>query len=437
MRKSLPVILCVSALFAPAAFANVTVNTPANGATVSGSVQYIASATTTTCSKGVGSMGIYTAPGVLAYVVNGASLNTKLSLNPGKYNTVVEEWDNCGGAGTTPITVTVTSGGSTGVYVSSPANNSTVTSPVNFTATASTSCSKGVSSMGIYTAPGVLVYVVNGASMNYNLPLSAGKYNTIVEEWDGCGGAATTPVTITVGSGGGGGNSFSNLQHSVGWADYGQRAPTFIDCSPSPCDNITFSMTQNIKSPSMSGESTEMSLGGSQGYGDGLWNNHLIGDLSSQGLPDKNHTLVPTLHNFTYDVYFWGSNLGLAQAVEFDINQFFDNLGFIWGHECRVAGGNEWDIWDNLNQRWVPTGVSCYPNNNAWNHLTLQVQRTSSNQLLYQSITLNGKTSTLNQYYNPGSAVNWYGVTVNYQEDGNSSQSPYSVYLDQLTFTYE
>jgi hypothetical protein len=65
------------------------------------------------------------------------------------------------------------------------------------------------------------------------------------------------------------------------------------------------------------------------------------------------------------------------------------------------------------------------------------VQRTSNNQLLYQSITLNGKTSTINQYYNPGSAVGWYGVTVNYQEDGNSSQSPYSVYLDELTFTYQ
>jgi hypothetical protein len=436
MLKSLSVIVCLSAFFAPAAFAGVTVNTPANGATVSGSVQYVASATTS-CSQGVASMGIYTAPGVLVYTVNGASLNTTLSLTPGTYNTVVQEWDHCGGASTTPIKITVNGGGSSGVSVSSPANNSTVSSPVNFKATATTSCSKGVSSMGIYTAPGVLAYTVNGASMNYNLPLAAGKYNTVVEEWDACGGAATTPVTITVGSGGGGGSSFSNLQHSGGWAGYGQRAPTFVNCSPSPCDNITFSMTQNIKSPSMSGEATQMYLAGSQGYGDGFWNNHLIGDGSSQGMPDSNHTLVPTLHNFTYDVYFWGSNLGLSQAVEFDINQFVNNQGFIWGHECRIAGGNEWDVWDNLNQRWVPTGVSCYPNSNSWNHVTIQVQRTSSNQLLYQSITLNGKTSTLNQYYNPGSAVGWYGVTINYQEDGNSSQSPYSVYLDELTFTYE
>jgi hypothetical protein len=154
-------------------------------------------------------------------------------------------------------------------------------------------------------------------------------------------------------------------------------------------------------------------------------------------MPDTGHTLVPTLHNFTYDVYFRGANLGLAEALEFDINQFFNNQGFIWGTECRVAGGNEWDIWDNINQHWVPTGVACNPVNNAWNHLTIQVQRTASNQLLYQTITLNGKTATLNKYYSPGTAVGWYGVTVNYQQDGNRAQSPFSVYLDQLTFIYE
>jgi hypothetical protein len=180
-----------------------------------------------------------------------------------------------------------------------------------------------------------------------------------------------------------------------------------------------------------------MYLAGSEGYGDGFWNNHLIGDGSSQGILDPNHTLVPTLHDFTYDVYFWGSDVALSQAVEFDINQFVDNLGFIWGHECRIAGGNEWDVWDNLNARWVPTGVACNPVSNSWNHVTIKVQRTTSDQLLYESITLNGVTANLNQYYDPGSAVGWYGVTINYQEDGNSKQSPYSVYLDQLTFTYQ
>jgi len=243
------------------------------------------------------------------------------------------------------------------------------------------------------------------------------------------------------GSGSGGGtptSSFSNLQQSVGWADYGQGPPDFIDCSPSPCDGITFSMQQGISSPSMTGSSTQFNLGGTAVYTDALFNNHLIGALSSQGMPDNNHTLVPTLTTFTYDVYFYGTNLELSQAVEFDVNQFFNSMGFIWGHECRIAGGNEWDIWDNVTAHWVPTGVPCYPVDNSWNHVTIQVQRTANNQLLYESISLNGVTSTLNQYYDPGSAPStWYGITVNYQMDGNYEQSPYSVYLDELTFSYE
>jgi hypothetical protein len=436
MRKSpLSLIVCALASFASQAFAGVTVTTPTNGETVQGAVPYVASASSSSCSKGVGSMGIYTAPGQLAYVVNGDSMNTSLSLSPGTYDTVVEEWDNCGGASTAAVTVTV-KGSSSGVYVTSPANNSTVGSPVNFVATASSTCSQGVASMGIYTAPGQLAYVVNGAGMNTSLSLSAGTYKTVVEEWDKCGGAATTPVTITVSSSNSG-NSFTNIQHAGGWGQYGQGPPSFIDCSPSPCDGITFSMEQNVKSPSMSGEASQFNLGGTAVYSDALFNNHLIGPFSSQGILDTNETIVPTLHDFTYDVYFYGTNLALSQAVEFDINQFFDNTGYIWGHECRIAGGNEWDIWDNQAAKWVPTGISCNPVSNAWNHLTIKVQRTSNNELYFQSITLNGVTNNVNVTYPPGSAPGWYGVTINYQMDGNSKQNPYTVYLDEITFTYQ
>jgi hypothetical protein len=270
-------------------------------------------------------------------------------------------------------------------------------------------------------------------------PTSSGSFSFAISVSDSKGLSKQQSLQMTVAAAPitNRGNSFSNLQNSAGWGEYGQGPPDFVDCSPSPCDGISFSMAQGIKSPSMSGSSAQFNLGGMADYTDALFNNHLIGAFSSQGMPDNNQTLVPSYHNFTYDVYFYGTNLELSQAVEFDINQFFDDLGFIWGHECRIAGGHEWDIWDNLNAKWVPAGIACNPVDNSWNHLTIQVQRTSSNQLLYQSITLNGVTSPVNQYYKPGPAVNWYGVTINYQMDGNSQQSPYTVNLDDLTFTYQ
>jgi hypothetical protein len=58
--------------------------------------------------------------------------------------------------------------------------------------------------------------------------------------------------------------------------------------------------------------------------------------------------------------------------------------------------------------------------------------------LTYQSITLNGQTTNLNWTFEHGPAQSdWYGVTLNYQMDGNWRQDSYSVYLDNLTLTYE
>jgi hypothetical protein len=417
--------------------AQVQVSAPANNAKVATQVQYVATASTS-CPNGVASMGIYTDPGVLAYKVNGASLNKVLTLNPGNYNTVVQEWDHCGGSASTPVAISVAgtqSGGS--VSVTAPANNSTVSPSVQFVASAKTSCSGGVGSMGIYTAPGALAYKVNGASLNTSLTLPSGTNHIVVQEWDKCGGSATAPVVVTVGSGGGPSGQFVNLHQKTGWTGYGLLAPTYSicpSCVPSG-PQITWSMTQGVSSPTQSGNSARMDIGGQTVYSDGLWNNHLIGDFSSRGLPDTGHTIVPNVHNFTYDVHFYAKNIGASEALEFDINQFVNGQSFIWGHECRILGGHEWDIWDNQAQKWHPTGIPCNPVNNAWNHLVIQVKRTSANHLLFQSITLNGHTTTLN-YDEAPTATKWYGITINYQQDGDYKQTPYSIWLDNLTFTY-
>src|SRR5258708_4766013 len=319
------------------------------------------------------------------------------------------------------------------VSVSAPGNGATVQSPVHFVASASTSCSQGVASMGIYTAPNQLAYVSNGASLNTNLTLGPGTYNTVVQEWDYCGGSSTTPITITVGSGGS--QVFSSIQNWGGWNGYIMLPPSYgicYSCSPNG-PQTTWWTKQGVSSPSLSGKAMEFNIGGSTAYSDVLWNVHLVGD----GAPnlDKNHLIVPNIHNFIYDVYFYSSNLNPSQALEFDINQFTSGLSFIWGTECRIMGGNKWDIWDNQNYSWVSTGIACNPKNNSWNHLTIQVQRTWDNKLLYQTITLNGVKSTLNTYYAPTS-TSWYGVTVNYQMDGDYNQAPYNTYIDNFNLSY-
>jgi len=253
----------------------------------------------------------------------------------------------------------------------------------------------------------------------------------------GTGSSGTSNSGSSSGNGNSDAKSFSNLDQQNGWTGYALLPSAYSICSscqPSG-PQVTWSRTTGVSSPSLSGNSTEHTIGGTTAYADVLWNNHLIGDYSSQDLPDSDQTLAPSLHNFTYDVYFYASDFSKSQALEFDINQFVDGKSYIWGHECRIAAGNEWDIWDDQKQKWHPTGVGCWPQNKSWNHLTIQVQRTSDGHLLFQSITLNGKTATLNYYEEP-SSTNWYGVTINYQQDGNANQKQYSVWLDKLTFSY-
>jgi hypothetical protein len=318
-----------------------------------------------------------------------------------------------------------------GVQVTTPAPNAAVSSPVHYVASATTTCSSGVSAIGIYVNE-QLVTSVKGLNLDTNLALNAGKQNTVVQSWDNCGGSAKTPIPLNVTSSPT--NTFYALQRSPNWNSYGELAPLYdicTNCSP----QVTWSTQQGITSPSLSGNAMATSIGGTIPYSDALWNNHLIGDFSSQGLPDPNQTLNSSLHNFTYDVYFYGADLEIAQSLEFDINQFVNGRSYIWGHECRVMGGHVWAVWDNPNNRWISTGIACNPVSNNWNHLVIQVQRTSDNQLLYQTITLNGVTNTLN-WYNPSTPTSWNGITMNYQLDGNYRQQPYTVYLDNLNFSY-
>jgi hypothetical protein len=179
------------------AAAGVVVTSPTSGGTYGSSVPYAATAQSA-CPSGIAAMGIYV-NNQLSYVTYSSSLNTSLALNPGSYSTVVQDWDNCGGSSFTPVSINVVAQ-QAGVNVTSPAANSTVSSPVTYTASASSpTCSSGIAAMGIYVN-NQLSYVTYSSSLNTSLVLNPGSYSTVVQEWDNCGGSSFTPVSINVGS---------------------------------------------------------------------------------------------------------------------------------------------------------------------------------------------------------------------------------------------
>ncbi|MCU1297153.1 MAG: hypothetical protein JWO91_1431, partial [Acidobacteriaceae bacterium] len=169
-------------------------------------IHYVAFATSPDCASGISSLQIYTATGVLAYSTRSSFLDVQLPLSPGFYNTQIKAWDNCGGVSSAYVQDYIQSS-SGKILVNQPISNfAYAPGPIYFSAAASTSCPKGVAAMGVYTAPHHKVLGQQGNVLNQGVALSAGTYNVVVEEWDNCGGAATTPITLVVNDNGFPGN---------------------------------------------------------------------------------------------------------------------------------------------------------------------------------------------------------------------------------------
>src|SRR5450631_660626 len=84
------------------------------------------------------------------------------------------------------------------VTVQSPANGS-VGSPVSYVASAaSPGCSSGIAAMRIYTAPGVGAYTIDSNTLNTNINLPTGSYQTVVQAWDNFCKVTKTTENITV-----------------------------------------------------------------------------------------------------------------------------------------------------------------------------------------------------------------------------------------------
>lgn len=163
----------------------VTILSPKTASDSGSPVFYEAYATSPACASGISAMRIYSAAGVNAYTVNGAHIETFITLAPGSYSTVVQAWDNCGGVSKTPVNITVND--TAGVSVFLPASGVSNT-PAHLAASAQNpACSAGMNAMRIYTASGTSPYTVLSNHLNAFVNLAPGTYTLTVQAWDNCG----------------------------------------------------------------------------------------------------------------------------------------------------------------------------------------------------------------------------------------------------------
>lgn len=316
-----------------------------------------------------------------------------------------------------------------GVNITSPANGSGVGAPIHVTASASPNSGRVISSMAIYL-DNVLVQTKYANWVDTSIASGAGWHTVLVKSWDNyggiyqsssavnVGGQASTPPTTVPAAGAG---TLWNIDQLGGWlscsvcAGAGGTGPS-----------AAIGLKQNVASPSLDGRSAQFWIGGSTPYSDALWWYKVMYDSAANN----------NAHHFVYDFYFYTNDPTAAQAIEFDVNQFVAGRSLIYGSQCSYRGTGAWEIWDNPNSRWVSTGIRC-PALAAyqWQHVVLEVERTSDNKLRYVALTLNGAKHYLN-WYNSSTATSWKGITVNYQMDGNYRQQNYSTWVDKMSLTY-
>jgi hypothetical protein len=257
--------------------------------------------------------------------------------------------------------------------------------------------------------------------------VGAGWHTILVKSWDNYGGIYQSSVAVNVGQASTAPTTQPSAPtlwnidqlggwfHCDSWAGPGGFGPT-----------VAHGLTQNVPSPSLDGRAAQFWLGGGTPYSNALWWYKVMYDSAANN----------NAHHFVYDFYFYTNDPTAAQAIEFDVNQFVAGRSLIYGSQCSYRGTGTWEIWDNPNSRWVSTGIRCPAlAGYQWQHVVLELERTSDNKLRYVALTLNGAKHYLN-WYNSSTATSWKGITVNYQMDGNYRQQNYSTWVDKMHLTY-
>jgi hypothetical protein len=182
-----------------------------------------------------------------------------------------------------------------------------------------------------------------------------------------------------------------------------------------------FSMTQNILSPALDGNSARFDISGSTPYSDALWWKQLGANNA--------------IRNFKYDVSFYITSPQAAQALEFDVNQSDKAHKFIFGTQCNIKDGGVWDVYGNAAAGWVHTTIPCTaPAALTWHHLTWEFQRTDTD-VIFVGFTYDGVTHYVNKTY-PAKASSASEINVAFQMDGDGHMDAYSTWLDKISLTY-
>lgn len=147
---------------------------------------------------------------------------------------------------------------------------------------------------------------------------------------------------------------------------------------------------------------------------------------------------------YTYDVWWYITDLSHVNNLEFDLNQVLPNREtIIYGTQCSFRLGRwKYTTREGGKARWNTSNPTCSRREwtaNTWHHLVLQFHRDESGVVTYDSVTFDGSVQAFNDASGPSNfALRWYppGLqVVNFQIGGDDSSQGTTAYLDSFSVT--
>jgi len=202
---------------------------------------------------------------------------------------------------------------------------------------------------------------------------------------------------------------YNDIEQMSGWYLYPDQGHPVCSATPTPTSN-----------PSLDGVSGKFYLGPTGQYNNCLWPIKL-GSNSS-------------VMNFQLDTHYQISKPSSSQGIEFSSNHHVGTKWYKFSVQCSYNKG-VFSVWDTAGARWSATSIPCKrPASGTWDHLTVNTA-ISGGKAVFQSLTLNGKTYSINKSFYPISKPSSYSYGVHFQMDGNLAGNAYYVWVDNLTFT--
>lgn len=231
--------------------------------------------------------------------------------------------------------------------------------------------------------------------------------------------AAAVSLVLTAGA------PAARASASAGFDDQASLFKIYWDCS-SGCSTGSGSVT-DVASPSEDGQSLKISYGSGNRAYEGLdaYDSASFGTDSSA-----------LRYQVNYDFYF--PNQSPIQALEFCMNNYFGGKRYQWAMqwEGKGTGAPQWRLWGGHDSGvdWKPIGISA--NNitaGKWHTLTID-GNIISGQVHYLDFIIDGTTYSLTGYTFAPDASSGSQLVAAVQLDGDSSATPYQVYIDNAHY---